>query len=467
MAMNLFSMIQNSKVRFGVLASVAFLLTATTTQAGFEWVPAEQPQPAAPQAAPAPAAPAPYVQPPSNELLSHDAQPLSPLPPLEGEGEIQAMPVPAPASAPEPAAEQGNVLKVKRMNVAPPEPMSPPPAAEPQPLEPTDTAVESMPQPLPELLPSTKTTVVMPEDAPDSARESVHGGNAMSIQAWPEGGNNAAVPMPVTSIEADQGPDVVGFGSDMPLALALQQIAPPGYAFSFGEDINPGSKVSWTGGKGWIDVMREMIDPLGLQADVRGKAIFIHHPQQSSHMELAPVTENEVAIVEEETIVIPPGDIAPASGEATQAPVTLSDETPAYRDEAETMPRIRRHGLKDPGFKPQEQPIETLSAIESAPSPAQQPAIGGKDVPKTMEIWEAEKGDSLKQTLSNWSKKGQFDLEWNAAHDYTLASDVLVAGRIDSAIKSLLTNGLEASDAPSLTFLKNTGTGSKLVIEGS
>lgn len=454
MAMNVFSTFQNSKFRFGVLASVVFLLTATTTQAGFEWVPAAEPKPA-----PAPAAPATppaAVQPPSTQLLMHEPQPLSPLPPLEEP--VEAMPLQAPE--PQPAPE-GNVLKVKRMSVTP-EPEET--AAVPQPLNPSDTAMEATPPPLPELLEEpaqVKTTVVMPEDAPESARNSVSE-EILNIKPYPEGQSpTAAIPMHVQEMNIEQDPDVVGFGTDMPLALALQQIAPAGYAFSFGENINPGAKVSWTGGQGWVDVMRDMIAPLGLQADVRGKAIFIHDQQHSFNT--APATPEEVS-VEEESVAAVASDIAPASGnEATQEPVTLTHQ---YADESETMPRIRRHGVQDPGDQKQEQPVETLSSMESVP-PASSPTAINSPVPKNMEIWEAEKGDSLKQTLSNWSKQGHFELEWNAPHDYTLETDILVAGRVDSAIKSLLTNGLNPQDAPSLTFLKNTGTSSKLVIEGS
>ena len=455
MAMNVFSAFQNSKFRFGVLASAVFLLTATTTQAGFEWVPAAEPKPA-----PAPAAPATppaAVQPPSSQLLMHEPQPLSPLPPLEEP--VEAMPLQAPQPQ---TTAKGNVLKVKRMSdTAAPEET----AAVPQPLGPSDTAAEATPPPLPELLeePShTKTTVVMPEDAPQSARSSVSEGKILDIQPYPEGqAPTAAVPMPIQNMNIEQGPDVVGFGTDMPLALALQQIAPAGYAFSFGENINPGAKVSWTGGQGWVDVMRDMIAPLGLQADVRGKAIFIHDQQHSFNAAPVPPIETPA---EEESVAMLASDIAPASGnEATQEPVTLTNK---YADESESMPRIRRHGVKDPGDQKQEQPVETLSSMESVP-PASSPTAINSPVPQNMEIWEAEKGDSLKQTLSNWSKQGQFELEWNAAHDYTLETNILVAGRVDSAIKSLLTNGLNPQNAPSLTFLKNTGTSSKLVIEGS
>ncbi len=68
---------------------------------------------------------------------------------------------------------------------------------------------------------------------------------------------------------------IEGFGSDLPLALALRQIVPPKYGFAFGDNVNPGYRVSWTGGKPWNIVVQDMIAPLQLHLQVNESNISI------------------------------------------------------------------------------------------------------------------------------------------------------------------------------------------------
>ena len=49
-----------------------------------------------------------------------------------------------------------------------------------------------------------------------------------------------------------------GFGSEIPLAMALRQVVPADYAFSFGNGVNPGYRISWNGGKPWNEVVFDL-----------------------------------------------------------------------------------------------------------------------------------------------------------------------------------------------------------------
>jgi hypothetical protein len=77
--------------------------------------------------------------------------------------------------------------------------------------------------------------------------------------------------------EAPVFDETIGFGSDMPLAMALRQVVPAEYSFSFGQNVNPGERVSWNGGKPWNDVVSDMVMPLNLKASVRGRTVYIEH----------------------------------------------------------------------------------------------------------------------------------------------------------------------------------------------
>ncbi|MFP4385675.1 MAG: TcpQ domain-containing protein [Alphaproteobacteria bacterium] len=68
---------------------------------------------------------------------------------------------------------------------------------------------------------------------------------------------------------------IEGFGMEIPLALALSQIVPPEFAYSFGKGVDVGARVSWEGGKPWNEVLGETLNPLGAKAVVHEKTVKI------------------------------------------------------------------------------------------------------------------------------------------------------------------------------------------------
>lgn len=89
-------------------------------------------------------------------------------------------------------------------------------------------------------------------------------------------------PTPVQESASDinQNKDVTyevieGFGIKMPMALALSQIVPPEYAYSFSEGVNPGARLSWEGGKAWNIVLNDALTPLGIEASINGKKVVL------------------------------------------------------------------------------------------------------------------------------------------------------------------------------------------------
>ena len=67
-------------------------------------------------------------------------------------------------------------------------------------------------------------------------------------------------------------PRAEGFGVDVPLYVAAQQIVPAdkGIRVELGDGVNPEATVVWRGGRPWPTVMREAIRPHGYRLQMVG-----------------------------------------------------------------------------------------------------------------------------------------------------------------------------------------------------
>lgn len=236
----------------------------------------------------------------------------------------------------------------------------------------------------------------------------------------------------------------VGFGSDMPLAFALRQIVPPAYAFSFGEGVNPGYRVSWSGGKPWDVVVAEMIAPLKLSSRVQDKTVIIFNPaiktqvkQPTANDDLIEEKANSLVVVRRQHVADP-------------------GIQPAHQPEA-TMQRMNGFMKAEPARNtaPQQR-TQNEPAAPIALTPAQETV---EEAPQQT-TWEASKGQSLMETLSRWSNKAGYQLVWNATHDYTVSTPLFLSDNFTGALSVLLDQGLEGGKKPVVRLVGNT-----LVIE--
>ena len=370
--------------------------------------------------------------------------------------------------------------------------------------------------------PPATTKVHMPEDAPVSAMSQISkdGANVLSINPYPnvQGQSQEIELLPSTEsaativdfapiadsketldnqvVESADSDVVVGFGKDMPLALALRQIVPPQYSYSFASDVNPGVRVSWTGGKAWKTVLEEMLYAIGLDARYEGRMVRI---STSASAALAPLPEAQI----EETIEVA-AEVKDGASEPVQmiahsqevdaeveqlaeaADVTIDeyyhqemiplDETmfdtvePAAGLEEFTGENvsIERRNVVDPGEVSQSQPDATFGKMALVDTEASELEVKSEttEVLKPVErlrmpeaqarmlVWKAEKGESLKHTLSAWSDISDFDIIWEADFDYQLNADVVAYGNVEQAVKLLFGTALESNNAPELLFVE-------------
>lgn len=88
------------------------------------------------------------------------------------------------------------------------------------------------------------------------------------LRQSPPPGMPLAAPAEVPQVPRRQGPvapRAEGFGVDVPLIVAAQQIVPAdkGILVELGDGVNPDATVVWNGGRPWPTVMREALKPHG------------------------------------------------------------------------------------------------------------------------------------------------------------------------------------------------------------
>lgn len=110
-------------------------------------------------------------------------------------------------------------------------------------------------------------TVPMPTNNP------VSGMTPSSLTPVGAMGGIQSAPMNATTIR--NYAKIEGFGSDLPLALALNQVIPSDFVHSFALGVDPGTTVSWQGGKPWNTVLDEMLRPQGLTATIKQNMVTV------------------------------------------------------------------------------------------------------------------------------------------------------------------------------------------------
>jgi hypothetical protein len=158
------------------------------------------------------------------------------------------------------------------------------------------------------------------------------------VLSW-DGGMPAAVAAPAERVEVlpvnpapraevpvmtgkMNGDTVIGFGRDLPLVIALQQVAPAGHQFSFAAGVNPGTTVSWDGGRSWRGVMKDMLAPRGLGFQKQGNVIVVGFTAMEDLA--APLHETPVSVLSP----LPDGEESFGAPLSLTEPAALYEETP-------------------------------------------------------------------------------------------------------------------------------------------
>ena len=83
---------------------------------------------------------------------------------------------------------------------------------------------------------------------------------------------------------------------------------------------------------------------------------------------------------------------------------------------------------------------------------------------KENKLWRAEKGDSLRTVLSDWSSEAKVELHWSSEYDFPLDSSVRYEGKYEEAVKNILTGLRNASPRPVGRYHPNEPSGPPVLV---
>jgi hypothetical protein len=225
-------------------------------------------------------------------------------------------------------------------------------------------------------------------------------------------------PMQPAPMQVANNAVVLGFARSVPLAVALRQILPSGYAFSIDQDVDMGTLVSFQGGKPWRDTLRDTLAPAGLVMREEGQMISVGY---ATHGAMPMMTAPR------------PQATAPTNYQSGAEPRNLA------------FAPVPQTALTPP-------PAMELSPMTATPDMA------------TTETWSGTRGEHLRKILEDWSRRANVEFDWLSEYDYPLQASVSFSGNFEGAVRMLLAGFEGAHPQPVAELHSNPNMGQMVLV---
>ena len=203
--------------------------------------------------------------------------------------------------------------------------------------------------------------------------------------------------------QEDQGPALEGFGSDIPMALALREVVPSHYAYAFKNWSDAGLTVSWNGGKPWRGVLSDMLAPHNLTYSVTDGSVFIYPAPEKA-------PEQKAAV-----------DMFPAEATAEPQPIVATAEP----EQSNEIPVIKASMNRN---------------------------------------WKARPGSTLRDVIEKWGRSAGVDVEWQSPYDYPINNAFNHDGTFEEAVTTLLNQYSRETPRPRGRLYPNLPTGPSVLM---
>lgn len=228
-------------------------------------------------------------------------------------------------------------------------------------------------------------------------------------------------PAPVVASSAPRAV-VDGFGTNVPLSLALQQIIPAGLTVEDQVGLDQNMMVSWAGGRPFDKILEDMLYAHGVRVTVTGSSVVLFRATGTGVVSAVPS--------------------APA------APAPLPERVVA---DVSVVPAA---------------PAGTGPAVASVPENIQalpQYGSGQKFDASAIDLFSGRTNEPVQTVLSRWGRMSHVTVEWNVGADLTLPQSFAVNATFPRAVERLLNMYRDDVARPVATLETDPATGSAVL----
>lgn len=294
-------------------------------------------------------------------------------------------------------------------------------------------------------------SIIWGENVPQMPAQSVPGIEAIPLSPAERGS------LPLSSSDI-----VSGFGSDLPLLVALHQVVPQQYKVSLSPGVDSKRHVSWRGDRPWKDVLTDMLASVRLAFEIEGNRVIVKHigngfpiarvVSPSSKADMIP--EDMLSGNSSKKYMLPPIAMAPhplsSVQEAEVAPLPPPQMAPVPEEAVPVHVPPVAHAPLLP------MPTTTAAPVRVAVAPVPASAVERS--------WHAIRGQTLKEVLRSWSEAAHVRLYWTTDYDYKLNTDISYTGNYEEAVGRLLDRFANARPQPYGQLHKNAETAPVLIV---
>lgn len=267
------------------LVSCSVLMAAAPAWAGFDFVPSSRPE-----------APASLDMPVAERPAPVESEAMAPL----AAGDVVVVPD-------VPADQAPVVITPEQPNVSEPAPAAAAPITNKRPVYPPPGNRAAVPL--------RGSTDIAATSAPVRSVQTVK--TADESEPTPPVAQAAPMVPTATDTSMPRLAVIEGFGNNIPLSLAMEQIIPADFAVTYQDQPDPDMNVSWSGGRAWNKALEDAIYAHGYRVMVAGKTVTIFKAGRGPGTSQPTLTPAESA-----PVATPEGVVVPAP--AMAAPVAAA-----------------------------------------------------------------------------------------------------------------------------------------------
>lgn len=252
-----------------------------------------------------------------------------------------------------------------------------------------------------------------------------------------------------------------GFGTDIPLSLAVKQIVPDGYKVQIAPGVDASAPVSWKEGGGWKQAISGAAKGAGFTTTITNDTVRITR-SGGAKVEVA------------ESVEVPAAPVASGKASARRAAVERARHAPparvSERPRRERVVQTRR--VRD--VVVEEETVSGGGFVMVGPRVARETVevvdakgrAGGTKVAVAVAPraeWIVREGENLQSVLRDWSGKEGWKMVWESEFRYQIASSAKFDGDFVQAASELVRSMSHIRPLVTVTFYQ----GNKTIVVGN